>query len=363
MYNKSRQGKHGEQMVRHLAFGNRMRALEVKGLAAAVANHLGISDTYAILKRKLAKSQVVVVAYHRVLSEKDDFEPLNTRTRMDTRAFESQLRYLSQNFEIISLGELAQCLLERKALPGKAVVVTFDDGWKDSYLLAYPILRKYGVPATIFLATGYVGTGKPFWWHKVLYVLRQSTVKRLDLGELGCYSLQSEADRSRAAPMIIEELKRLPEQEKELLLEKLATISQVEIPEESGHRLVLSWEEVQEMSRNGIDFGAHSVTHPILTRVSLRQARWEISQSKRDIERRIGKAVNFFAYPDGVFNAEVAKAVEESGFTGAVTDEPRWINPRTNLYGLGRIFPDGDFDKFKVVLSGLWGDLKVMLGR
>lgn len=255
-----------------------------------------------------------------------------------------------------------QYIQEGKSLPEKAVVITFDDGYKDNYLYAYPSLNKYHIPATIFLTTAHVGRGKLFWWDKVNYVIQHTTVNQLNLGELGNYLLQSELDKFYAKPIIVEGLKKLSEEEKNLLIEKLLNILEVDIPTDLGKQLILSWDEVREMSNDGIAFGAHSVNHSVLTNLPLRQAKWEITQSKKDIEEKIGTQATAFSYPNGDFNAELVEFIRESGFTYAVSaGTPRLISSKDNPYTLSRIGLGEDFHKSKVIISGLWGDLQGML--
>lgn len=334
--------------------------MEIKTLAAATANHLGILDTYAFFRRKLTKSQVAILMYHRVSAANDGWslEPLSPQT------FERQIEYFCRKYEILDLGELVQFIQQGKSLPQKAVVITFDDGYKDNYLYAYPILKKYHIPATIFLTTGHINTGKLFWWDKVSYVIQQTNVGQLNVDELGNYPLQSELDKSHASFIITEKLKKLPEERKDCLIGKLLSISQVDIPPDLGKELILSWDEVREMNSNGISFGAHSVNHPILTNLPLEQAKWEIIQSKKDIEERICKEVITFSYPNGNFSPEIAKFIQESGFSCAVSILPgKPISSKDNPYELSRIGAIEDFNKFKVVFCGLCGDLQGMLRR
>jgi len=334
--------------------------VEIKALAAATANHLGLLDAYTFFRRKLTKSQVVILMYHRVSPSKDNWslEPLSPQT------FERQIEYFCRKYEILDLGELVQFIQQGKSLPQKAMVITFDDGYKDNYLYAYPILKKYHIPAIIFLTTGHIGTGKLFWWDKVSYVIQQTNVGQLNLDELGNYSLQSELDKSHASFIITERLKKLPEGKKERLIEKLLSTAAVELPPNLGKELILSWDEVVEMSNNGISFGAHSVNHPILTNMPLEQAKWEIIQSKKDIEGRICKEVITFSYPNGDFSPEIAKFIQESGFSCAVSVLPgKLISSKDNPYELSRIGAIEDFNKFKVMFCGLWGDLQGMLRR
>jgi peptidoglycan/xylan/chitin deacetylase (PgdA/CDA1 family) len=245
----------------------------------------------------------------------------------------------------------------------KAVVITLDDGYRDNYLYAYPILRKYRVPATIFLATGSIGTGNLFWWDRVGYLVWHASIRQLHLPDLGTYRLESDVDRVRATFKILKKLKSLADERKNRFIDQLSTAAGLNVPSIRSERLVLSWDEVAEMGRNGVDFGAHTVTHPILGNMAADRAKWEIVQSKRDIETRAGKPVCFFAYPDGYFNARIVEMVKDAGFLGACTCDPSWITSGTNPYELGRIIGCDDLDVFKFLLSGLWKDLQSVLRR
>jgi len=326
-----------------------------KSLLAALARHSHFTDLYAWAKRWLLRSQVVILMYHRVCPRAEDWSVRG----ISPQVFERQLEYLSRNYDIISLDEVVEHIRKRTTFPRKALAITIDDGYRDNYTFAYPILRKYRAPATIFLATAHIGTGKPFWWDQVGYCLHHTTSGRLDLGELGRYVVEPSSDKRQIAQKIIREVERLSDTAKETMMAKLASVSGVEVPEELGKNLTLSWEQIEEMSRSGIDFGGHSVAHPILTMVPLKRATWEIAQSKEHIERRIAKSVKFFAYPAGRFNAKIVRVVEASGYVGAVTVRPSWSTLQTNVFKLGRINAVvEDFNKFQVLLSGFWGDLE-----
>jgi peptidoglycan/xylan/chitin deacetylase (PgdA/CDA1 family) len=334
--------------------------MEIKGVIAAAGHHLGLLDAYGLVRRKLTKSQVAILMYHRVCPKRDSWslKPLSPRN------FEKQIEYFCRNYEILSLDKLAQCLQEGKPLPERAVVITFDDGYKDNYLYAYPILRKYRIPAAIFLVTGHIGNANLFWWDKVSYAVQHASVERLSLDELGSHSLRSRPDKSRANLIVTERLKKLPDEKKNLLIDKLVQLSGVEIPVDLGRDLILSWDEVKEMSNGDVSFGAHSVIHPILTNMPLEQAKYEIIQSKKDIEEKLGQRVTAFSYPNGDFNAELVKFVKESAFTCAVTTSPsELITSKDSPYQLSRIAAIEDFNGLKVMLCGLWGDLQGILSH
>lgn len=297
--------------------------------------------------------------YHRVSARVDDWSLRPTSPSI----FENQIRYFVQNYKIISLHQVIKYLAEGK-LPEdkKTLAITFDDGYKDNHAYAYPILKKYRVPATIFLIAHNIGSEELFWWDKVAYLVRHTKIIELQLDELGTYSLGSGPDRSGVTHMICQGLMSVPDQRKNMLITKLQEICGSGVPKNLGSQTVLSWDEVKEMSENGIDFGAHSLTHPILTNMSLDAARHEIASSKSEIQSRIGKTVNFFCYPNGVYSADVSNIVKESGFAGAVTIDPNWVNAQTDPYLLGRVPARDDPNALKAVLCGLWGDMQNMLG-
>lgn len=321
----------------------------------SAANHLCFLDAYGFLRRKLSKSPVVILLYHRVGPREDIWPSLSIKPQ----DFERQIRYLCKAYQVLPLDKLVR-YVQRKTLPQKAVVITFDDGYKDNYTYAYPILKKYNVPATIFLTTGHIGHGEPFWWDKVAYLIQNTTLETLELDELGVYPLHSIGDKLEAISRVKEGLKIYSEEKKNLLIEKLVIVSGVDIPVNLGKKLILSWDEVREMKDGGIAFGAHSVTHAILTKLLPEEAKYEIVQSKKDIEDKLGQVITAFSYPNGDFNTELIKFVQESGFTCAVTCIPRMVSPRTSLHELGRIQPDGNFNAFKLFLSRLYWDLKAI---
>lgn len=298
--------------------------------------------------------------YHRVCPDKDSW----SLAPLSPRDFEKQLEYFRRNFELMSLDQLAQCIRRRRNLPEKAVVITLDDGYKDNYLYAYPLLKKYRIPATIFLSTGYVGNDRLFWYDEVRYIISSAPVVQLRLEELGSFSLRTEPARYRAGFIVSEKLKSLPDGRKNALIEELTSICRVSIPPGLGQDFVLSWDEVRAMSKAGISFGAHTVNHPVLSNLPLQRAKWEIAQSKRDIEEQLGKEVTAFSYPNGDLSPEIVRLVAESGFSCAVCVSPsKLISRKDSPYRLNRIAGLENFDKSKVMLCGFWGDLQGILSR
>jgi len=328
--------------------------------AAMFANHLGMLDGYRFLRACLVKSQVAILMYHRVVPQRDIWFLPYSITVSD---FENQLKYLIKQYTILSLDELVDHIYEQKPLPKKAVVITLDDGYKDNYRYAYPILKKYGVPATIFLATGYIDNGELFWWDKITYIVQHTMLQALELGHVGSYSLGSNHEQLKTASTLVRRLAELPEQKRNMLIEEIAVMSAVNIPAGLGKELIVSWDEVREMSHDGITIGAHSVTHRTLATVLPKQARYEIIQSKKTIEERIEQAVTAFSYPGGRFSNDTTSLLKDIGFRCALTSVPRMTTSESNPYELGRLVAGWTFYVFKAFLCGLYPDLHTLASR
>ena len=302
----------------------------------AIANHYALQRLCVYLS-SVTPARAAIFVYHQVCDQ-------GTRRSLPAGAaleFEKQIKYLNKACKVMPLDELTEHVLAGKTLPKRAAAITFDDGYRDNYQYAYPVLKRYGLPATFFLATDYIDNRKLFWWDQLSYILHKTHLQVIEVGGLGNYYLRSDTERLQAALNITRRLKKLPDKRKNLLLESLADISAVEIPAGLGNEIILSWHEIREMSANGMDFGAHTLSHPILTRVPLKAAIKEITESKRHIEEKIRKRVTTFAYPNGTpsdHNDDITEILKESGFTFAFTSAPPGMaSPEADRYHISRI--------------------------
>lgn len=336
-----------------LRFGQRISLPLIRALSAT-----GALDAYASLRQRVARPSARIVAYHRVGST---YEFPSDVPMMGPRDFEKQIAYLSRRYSVISLRELGSVLYSGASMPAKTAVITFDDGYRDNYLKAYPILKKYGVPATIFLATGHIDSATPSWWDRVSYVVSTTPREHLELGRLGTYHLHTTTERWLAARSIRERIKQLPDPEKNLVIDQLVSKLDVDMPRSVGRELFLSWDEVREMSRNGIDFGAHTVNHPTLVGMPLEHATREIVGSQMRIQENLGRPADTFAYPDGRLSNitdGIKKILRANGFVCAVYGAPdALVSPGTDPYEVGRLSPRWDFSTFNLAISGLYPDL------
>ena len=260
---------------------------------------------------------VQILTYHRVNDENDQFFPA-----MPVSVFQSQMEHLSECYLVLPLEEMAK-RIEDDDIPDNAVVITFDDGYRDNYTQAFPILRRLLIPATIFLATGVIGTNGVLWHDRVFSAFRL-TKKTALIGFFERPSnveLSSQEDKLRAQTRVLKFLRGLHERERDVqicrLLECLAVGSDVE-----QERIMLNWEEVSHMRREGISFGSHTVTHPILSRLSQEEVEKQVALSSEAIERHACVRPRTFAYPNGTredFTETTKHVLKEAGYLCAVT--------------------------------------------
>ena len=286
------------------------------------------------------RGRAVILAYHRVLPGPEvDRALVQPGMYVERRVFELQMRFLRAAFEVVSLGRLFELWNQGGLDPlRRYCVVTFDDGWRDNYLYAFPVLRRLRLPATIFLATDRVGTPGGFWPDSLAYLLKQGGVEMLRLALDG-----SRDDRDQRLPTsqddrvdrVIRKWKALPEEAIHARLDEMSRHSGIALPRE---RILVSWDEVGEMSRAGITFGSHSRTHRILTRLRAAEREDEISGSLSILRACDANHVPVFCYPNGDHDDETRRSVEAAGYIGAVTTDAGWVEgiPR-DRFALPRI--------------------------
>jgi peptidoglycan/xylan/chitin deacetylase (PgdA/CDA1 family) len=228
-------------------------------------------------------------------------------------------------------------------------LLTFDDGWRDNYVYAFPVLRKYDTPALIFLTVDYIGSNRIFWPEQVIHTLTerpsgfrrfQHTLRHLPQASIsaGLISRLLKTDRPdhRILTELIEELKPLDQQTREELL-SAPDIASGEYSDDEDKRVMLNWSEIAEMSADVFSLGSHGLTHELLLSLDRSQIREEITESKRIIEEKTGHVVSAFAYPNGDFSSEICGEVESAGYDCAFTTRKGRVTRESNRYTLERI--------------------------
>lgn len=268
-----------------------------------------------IAPRTKGAGRLCIVNYHRVLASPD---PLLDE-ELDIETFRWQMELLAECFNVLPLGQALQAL-QNERMPPRAVCITFDDGYRSTHDLAAPVLREFGLPATVFVTTGYVGAGN-MWNEKIIESVRCLPDGPLDLADsgIGMRAIHTLADRKRAVTELTEVAKYLPPPQRLALTERLETLA----GGASTDGLMLTAEMIRAMSRQRIEIGAHTVSHPILSSLEDGAARYEIEQCKRDLEVITGAPIRYFAYPNGKpgldFDARHVVMAQEAGYEAAFT--------------------------------------------
>jgi peptidoglycan/xylan/chitin deacetylase (PgdA/CDA1 family) len=251
-------------------------------------------------------------------------------------AFEEQMQYISTHYQVVAIADVISVLEsgDYKKLPARAVVVTFDDAYFDFAEHAWPTLKRYGIPATLFVPTAYPDQPeRTFWWDD-LYNAFQNTIREDDLASpVGVLSL-SKPSRIQSYKLLVNHLKTLQHVEMIKIVNQFCN----ELGAVPATNCVLGWDALRKLADEGVTLGAHTRTHPLMNRVTLENAQEEAVGSWRDLEHKIGSALPIFAYPSGGYSDQVSSMLEREGFKLAFTTE-RGINPirRANLLQLRRI--------------------------
>jgi len=285
----------------------------------------------------LDKREVCVLGMHRVLCEAEQ-AGANSLEGMVLRedTFARMLEFLSRKFRVVSLEDILQ---GRDNHPGDSrprCLLTFDDGWRDNYTTAYPLLRKFQIPATIFLVTGVIGTREVFWVEQLRRSwknpLRQSQMHSVIAGILP----RQNGGRKISLEEVIEFAKHMPGDDRSRLLKSLLLSDQ---PNEQtdGSDQMMNWDEAAELSRSGVEMGAHTVTHPLLTHENSATVRQEVRLSKETLEEKLTVKVRAFAYPNGDWNEKVREEVVQAEFRCAFTTRHGWHEHGGDLFAIPRV--------------------------
>jgi peptidoglycan/xylan/chitin deacetylase (PgdA/CDA1 family) len=272
--------------------------------------------------RAACRADIPILAYHRIwdLHEEDRFPFDVELVSAGIADFRWQMEYVRQNFDPITFETLLKIVDGAAVSPPRPIVITFDDGFEDNYLHAFPILNSLDIPATIFLSTGYIGTEQTFWYDRLAHLILRAPEGELTLNGL-TQSVALPADvalRRLAIRNVLGELKRMPNERRLEVLEDLESKTG-----SAGDQLAalesraMNWNQVRAMSSAGIEFGSHTVTHPILANLNDEELNFELVESRRVIEAQIGKSVSVISYPVGgrsAFNGRVQDAVAQAGY-------------------------------------------------
>jgi glycosyltransferase involved in cell wall biosynthesis/peptidoglycan/xylan/chitin deacetylase (PgdA/CDA1 family) len=345
------------------------RVNPVRSMLARSLARLPFMDATA---RRILRAGASVFMLHRVLPKGEDcYEPEMVTSK---GAFADFLDWLNENYRVVPLDVLV--ILRAKSSDRKKPIcaITFDDGWRDNFTHAFPLLKARGLPATIFLPVCFIGTNRRFWQERLWFCIR-------------------EINKLRSTPDVLEEsvrrfpwfapdqkitssygslksfLMTRPSAEAEEFVEELASTVGVD---GISDRAFLNWDEVRLMQESGISYGSHTLHHVLLTNAAPRTMNDEICQSRQELTERLKTDISGFSYPWGSSNAISRLQVENSGYTFAVTTESELVSADTNPWLIPRFAVSSnilrsatqDFEQRKTVLSFAKGIFQSrLLGR
>jgi peptidoglycan/xylan/chitin deacetylase (PgdA/CDA1 family) len=299
----------------------------VKAAAAATLQRTGVAAFIGAHSRKVAMP--LVVGYHRVV---DDFQS-HARGSMQsllitTATLEKQLDWIGRRFDFVDPDGMDAWL--EGSRPGRkpVAVVTFDDGYRDVYQNAFPLLKRKGIPAVFFMVTDLVGTGG-LQIHDELYVLmtralpawtdpRAELIKVLAEAKVSSFTLKGISsaltDPSIATRALLSSLTQ-----SQVLRIMQVLRSKVGPPRQDDNFAPMDWDMLLEMQRAGMKIGSHTRSHALLTNESAEKIKQELQGSRKALEQRLGPGIRHFAYPDGRFDALVVNGLVEAGYSFGYT--------------------------------------------
>ncbi len=319
-----------------------------KQLAGAVFRHTGLP-----LVRFRNRKAIRILMYHRFAGKE--------------REFAAQCDHLMEHYRPVSLTAACRMLQGRDALPENAAVITVDDGYRDFYTSAFPILQSRRIPAIVFLVTDFLDGRLWIWTEQVRYAIERSSRRECEIAGLRV----SLDDRAQAIAKVKRKLKEIPDRDRRAAMESLPESLGVEIPEAPPAGCEpLTWDQVREMAQAGIEFGGHTRTHPILSRIdstlpskqdpAAESLESEIDGCRARIQEELQRPVLHFCYPNGRacdISAAVVEATRQAGYQSAVSTMEGLNRPGANLFELRRLGfdPDVPRDWFERTVAGFNG--------
>jgi len=276
-----------------------------------------------------------VLIFHRVLSQPDPLFP----ELPSAVEFEAQMGWVSSWFNVLPLQQAIDRLFDG-TIPSRALSITFDDGYADNEEIAAPILCQLGLSATFFISTGFLDVGC-MWNDRVIEAVRACGRHSLDLAMLGLdnYPLNSLEARQHSIGLILKRIKHLDQSERDEATESIVCAAGGGPP----LPLMMRPHQVRSLKAMGMEIGAHTVTHPILTRLAPEVAYEEMRRSKAELERLLGKTVDLFAYPNGVpdqdYSADHVRMAQECGYKAALSTAWGAASVRSDRYQIPRFTP------------------------
>lgn len=299
--------------------------------------------------RLAMRDRALILTYHR-------FSAASALAATPARAFREQLDYLSARYRIVPLSAMARALASGESLTQASVAITIDDGYSDAYEIAFPILRRYNAPATLFVVTDFLDRKTWLWTDKLRFLTSRTDKRNLETtiaGRTLRAQLSDASARLDAADRVNSLLKALPDESKDEAIDRLSRELSVTLPAAPPAEFApVTWDQAREMDSSGVEIGSHTITHPILTRVSDDRLATELVESRARLEAALNHGVDLFCYPNGDYDSKVRDEVARAGYACAVTTEAGFNDKRSDPLSLKRIHTACDLAHFIQATSG-----------
>ena len=296
----------------------------------AAASLIRLSGLGRLIARAAPWSGVLALTYHRIGDGRTSLFDRGLWSA-DAEAFGEQIRFCKSHVDVIAPGDLPVVVNRRT---GRYLLITFDDGYRDNYEVAFPILKAEGVPATFFIATGFVDTPRLPWWDEIAWMVRTSNKRSLDMkGWLDAPVPMDEPERERAVRALLRGFKAASADAADRYLAAVADVTGSGRCGVDGGDLWMTWKMVREMRASGMTIGGHSSAHIVLARATAERQREEILGCGRRLSDETGDPMHYFSYPVGgrqSFNAATRECLREAGvryafsYYGGVGRFDRW---------------------------------------
>jgi peptidoglycan/xylan/chitin deacetylase (PgdA/CDA1 family) len=308
----------------------------LKSLLAGGLYYTGALEGFRRARLSLGHPQVHIFGFHRVVP---DFEAAAAcaipALCVSVATFRAQLDYLARTMEVLDLASAVAALAGARPLRRDACVLTFDDGYRDTYTRALPILRQLGLPAVLFVASDFVDTDL-LLPHDRLYATLCAAARRSPRPAAPEAERFASLARAAGPALATERLAHaLPASTQQAVLEALLrAYGPGEPPDDDGH--IVTWDMCRQLGAAGVEIGTHTASHAPLAHETLPDVARELARSRFEIERHLGRPVRFVAYPNGAYSSAVARLCAQMGFRAALTTDPHPNRLAADPMRLGR---------------------------
>lgn len=275
---------------------------------------------------------------------------------VSAESFESNIRAVARHHRIISLSDAVQMLSGNRPWEPRCAVLTFDDSLKCTVDVAFPILSRLGLTATVFVSTAAIESGAAYWWLRLDHAFHRARQTRAEVTLPGHGTRVVDRSNSSTLAHLKSALRRTPADVRDAAVASVEDQLGVRLDNlavQYPHACTMSWHDVRQAIQRGFSIGSHTVTHPNLAILSPEQRRLELTESKREIEKQTGVPCRHFCYPYGGLTADVAAEVKTCGYEAATTTVgPGRNSPGADLFTLRRYAIPAAAAKLGYVMSG-----------